>query len=39
MALPVISTFMNLRMILEEAMTPDSIRDDNACVYLTLCRK
>ena len=36
--LPVIMT-MNSRMILEEALTPDSIRNNNACVYVTLCRK
>ena len=36
--LPVIMT-MNLRMLLEDALTPDSIRNNNACVYVTLCRK
>jgi len=36
--LPVIMT-MNVRMILEESLTPDSIRNNNACVYVTLCRK
>ncbi len=30
---------MNVRMILEELLTPDSIRNNNACVYVTLCRK
>ena len=36
--LPVILT-MKMRMILEEALTPDSIRSNNACVYVMLCRK
>ena len=36
--LPVIIT-MNLRMILEDRFTPNSIRENNACVYLTLCHK
>lgn len=36
--LPVIMT-MNLRMLLEDALTPDSIRNNNVCVYVTLCRK
>lgn len=35
---PVILT-MNLRMVLEDRLTPDSIRNDNACVYVTLCHK
>jgi hypothetical protein len=39
MILPIMIMVMNSRMILEEAITPDSIRDHNACVYLTLCRK
>jgi SAM-dependent methyltransferase len=30
---------MNVRMMLEDWLTPHSIRNDNACVYLTLCRK
>ncbi len=30
---------MNLRGIVEEAITPDWARRDNACVYLLLCRK
>jgi len=39
MVLLPVSIFMNSRMILEDAITPNSIRNDNACVYLTLCRK
>lgn len=30
---------MNLRAVLEDALTPRSIRDDNACVYLVRARK
>lgn len=30
---------MNFRMVLEDAITPASIRQDNACIYLTLSRK
>jgi len=34
-----VSIVMNSRMILEDAITPTFIRNDNACVYVTLCRK
>jgi hypothetical protein len=30
---------MNLRMLLEDAITPAGLRDTNACVYVTLSRK
>jgi len=30
---------MNLRMVIEDAITPDSIRDTNASIYITLFRK
>jgi hypothetical protein len=30
---------MNLRMVVEEAITPCSIRATNACVYVTLSYK
>ncbi|MGO9596854.1 MAG: class I SAM-dependent methyltransferase [Isosphaeraceae bacterium] len=30
---------MNLRMVLEDKLTPSAIRDENACVYVTLSRK
>lgn len=30
---------MNLRMVVEEAITPSSIREANACIYVTLSRK
>jgi SAM-dependent methyltransferase len=30
---------MNLRMVLEDAITPASLRETNACVYLVLARK
>ena len=30
---------MNLRMIIEDAMTPNSIRNNNACVFIVLARK
>lgn len=32
------SLIMNLRAVLEEAITPAWVTDDNACVYVTLCR-
>lgn len=28
---------MNARMVLEDFVTPSSIRDDNACIYVVLC--
>jgi SAM-dependent methyltransferase len=34
-----IACFMNLRMVIEDAITPDSIRDTNASVYITLFQK
>jgi SAM-dependent methyltransferase len=34
-----IACLMNLRMVLEDAITPTSIRETNACVYMTLSRK
>jgi SAM-dependent methyltransferase len=34
-----IACLMNLRMVLEDAITPASIRETNACVYVTLSRK
>ena len=34
-----LSCVMNLRMVLEEAVTPKSIRETNASVYITLSRK
>lgn len=36
---PLISLVMSVRMILEEAITPESIRKDNASIYLTICGK
>jgi SAM-dependent methyltransferase len=33
--LPVVAAVMNLRMVVEDAITPKAISDDNACVYLT----
>jgi SAM-dependent methyltransferase len=35
---PLIVAFMNLRMALEERITPDPIRQDNASIYVVLCR-
>jgi hypothetical protein len=29
---------MNLRMELEDAVTPPRIRDDNACIYVVVAR-
>jgi SAM-dependent methyltransferase len=34
-----IATFMNLRMVIEDAVTPKHIREQNASVYVTLSRK
>jgi SAM-dependent methyltransferase len=31
--------FANVQILLEDAITPASIRDDNASIYVTLCRK
>jgi SAM-dependent methyltransferase len=36
---PLIIAIMNLRMALEERVTPDRIRQDNACIYVVLCRR
>ena len=36
--LPVITTAMNLRMELEDAITPESIRQTNACIYVVVAR-
>jgi SAM-dependent methyltransferase len=36
--IPVIC-LMNLRMVVEDAITPSSIRETNACVYVTVSRK
>lgn len=33
-----IAAFMNLRAALEDRITPESVRRDNACVYVTLSR-
>lgn len=33
------ASLMNLRALVEEAVTPESIRRDNACVYLTVSRR
>lgn len=35
---PPLCAIMNLRMVLEEWLTPDSIRQDNACVYVVSAR-
>lgn len=32
------ATVMNLRALIEDAVTPEAIRRDNACVYLTVSR-
>ncbi|MFI4973003.1 MAG: class I SAM-dependent methyltransferase [Caulobacterales bacterium] len=32
------SLIMNLRAMVEEAVTPAWVREDNACVYVTVCR-
>lgn len=35
---PLLMASMNLRMALEDAITPQSIVDDNACIYVVSCR-
>jgi hypothetical protein len=30
---------MNFRAALKDAVTPTAIRETNACIYLTVCRK
>lgn len=37
-AVPVVSTVMNLRMIAEDAITPPSILRDNAAIYVVVAR-
>jgi len=39
LALLPITLLMNIRMIVEDAITPAQLRDTNACVYVTLSRK
>lgn len=39
LALTPITAFMNLRMVLEDRITPPALRDTNASVYVTLSRK
>ncbi len=36
---PVVCLMMNLRMALEEMVTPDSIRQENASTFVVLCRR
>jgi SAM-dependent methyltransferase len=36
--LPILTMLMNIRMEVEDAVTPASIRQDNACVYLVVAR-
>ena len=38
LALPPLIALMNLRMEVEDAVTPSSIRQDNACIYLVVAR-
>ncbi len=37
--MPIVALIMNLRMAVEEAVTPQQTRDDHACIYLCLCTK
>ena len=30
---------MNLRIAVEDAITPESVRQDNACIYVALCKR
>jgi SAM-dependent methyltransferase len=36
--IPVFMLAMNVRMLVEETITSDRVRQDNACIYVTLCR-
>jgi len=36
---PPLMAAMNIRMAVEDAITPDAIREDNACIYVAWCRK
>jgi SAM-dependent methyltransferase len=38
LAVPLLSVLMNLRMELEDALTPTAIRQSNACVYVVVAR-
>lgn len=38
-AVAILATLMNVRAVLEDALTPNSIRADNACVFLVRARK
>jgi SAM-dependent methyltransferase len=38
-AVPLISLVMNLRMVVEDALTPHGIRNDNASVYVAFCTR
>lgn len=38
LTLPVLITLMNLRMEIEDAITPAAIRQTNACIYVTVSR-
>jgi SAM-dependent methyltransferase len=35
---PPVASLMNLRMLVEDAITPAAITDDNACIYLAIAR-
>jgi SAM-dependent methyltransferase len=35
---PLVMLLMNARMALEDSLTPSEIRNDNACIYVALCR-
>jgi SAM-dependent methyltransferase len=36
---PFVALVMNLRMWVEEGITPDRLRQENACIYVALCRR
>jgi SAM-dependent methyltransferase len=36
---PILALGMNLRMAVEDAITPAAIRDDNASIYVAFCRR
>jgi SAM-dependent methyltransferase len=36
---PLVALAMNLRMSVEEGITPHRVRQENACIYVALCRR
>lgn len=36
---PLFMFAMNLRMVIEDRITPESVRQENACIYVALCKR